>query len=693
MGSPTWDDHEAWDWFHRSNIRATITTHNHTVAKLRKFLLHCTAAAFTILPGIMLTGCATPTETPSQALSQPEQHPGLRLNAQFWADKILHTSNAWAQHQATFSFRLENIPASHVLELISTELNLGYDMDTCGESSVSLVGRNMPLQQVIESLEAQSGANVVFDGDQLTLRCEADQLRVYTLDYLSIARQMNDSSSLSSAIAGNSRELPDRRDTGNRSELLLNNSQQHDLWRHIAAQIDQIIQTQIKPVELSTRERIVDEDEDRAYANTRAPQTRRAQPNLRSATQVSTERRDITTTRKETQSGRVIANPESGTVSVIAKPSQHRRVLQWLEQVQRRVDKQIVIEAVITEISLNDRYERGIDWNVLRQNGITAGLAVQGLNVANPAITFSALRNTANTDANVVLRLLEEFGRTSVLSSPRVVTMNQQAAVLKVIDNRVYFTTDVQTSAPTQNSPAFSTFTTQVQTVPVGFLMTVTPQIADNNAIQLRVRPTLSRIVGFVQDPNPALQQLNIVSRVPEVQTRELESILRLKSGEMALLGGLRQKENASLDRGIPGAPEALNPIAQSATRSENHIELVVLLKATVLDSASNQQHQTTLPYDQPNDKKQHQLAEALAAGFGLYQSEQHRELQYLLELLTQRFPEAPEPIYNLALLQARQGNVEQALAQLTLAEQMCEKLDCTLPFITVRALIQARRP
>jgi general secretion pathway protein D len=642
---------------------------------------------------MMLAGCATPTETPSQALSQPEPHSGLWPNAQFWADKILHTENVWAQNQATFTFRLENISASHVLELISTELNLGYEMDTCGEARVSLVGRNMPLQQVIESLETQSGASVVFEGEQLTLRCEADQLRVYTLDYLSIARQMNDSSSLSSAIAGNSRELPDRRDTGNRSELLLNNSQQHDLWRHVAAQIDQIIQTQIKPVELSTRERIIDEDEDRAYANTRAQQTKRAQPNLRSATQVSTERRDITTTRKETQSGRVIANPESGTVSVIAKPSQHRRVLQWLEQVQRRVDKQIVIEAVITEISLNDRYERGIDWNVLRQSGITAGLAVQGLNVVNPAFTFSALRNTANTDANVVLRLLEEFGRTSVLSSPRVVTMNQQAAVLKVIDNRVYFTTDVQTSAPTQNSPAFSTFTTQVQTVPVGFLMTVTPQIADNNAIQLRVRPTLSRIVGFVQDPNPALQQLNIVSRVPEVQTRELESILRLKSGEMALLGGLRQKENATLDRGIPGAPETLKPIAQSATRSENHIELVVLLKATVLDSASNQQLHSALPERLSSDKKLRQLTEALAMGYGLYQSEQHRELQHLLELLTQRFPKAPEPFYNLALLEARQGNIKQALAQLTLAEAMCEKLDCTLPFITVRALIQARRP
>lgn len=645
-----------------------------------------------LIPLSLLFGCAAPPPIDIEIQQSPVATlPMQGLGAIFWADKVRHSRNLWPAHPATFTFRLENIPASQVLELISTEIQLGYEMDRCGEAQVSLVGRNMPLKQIIESLEQQAGASIRFEGNQLIMRCEADQLRVYTLDYLSIARQMNDSSSLSSAIAGNPRELQNRQETGNRSELMLNNSQQHDLWEDMALQVEQIIQAQIKPVEFSTRERVVDEEEDRAHASTRASRTRRADPNLRSATQVSSARRDITTTRKETRSGRVIVNPESGTISVIATPSQHRRVLQWLEQVQRRVDRQIVIEAVITEISLNDRYERGIDWNVLRQNGITAGLAVQGLNLVNPAVTFTALRNTPDTDAGVVLRLLEEFGQTSVLSSPRVVTMNQQAAVLKVIDNRVYFTTDVQTSAPTQNSPAFSTFTTQVQTVPVGFLMTVTPQIADNNAIQLRVRPTLSRIVGFAQDPNPALQQLNIVSQVPEVQTRELESILRLKSGEMALLGGLRQKESNKLDRGLPGTPELLDTLTQSATRSENHIELVVLLKATVLESATASHRDGPIKTAYPEHADQ--LNNALATGLGLYQAGQHRELKTLLELLQLRFPNSPETHYNMALFQGQQGQVELAIADLDKAEALCIQLTCDLPLLAVRALLQARLP
>ena len=642
----------------------------------------------------VLAGCAAPPPMPSAGTEAKSPLHTLELNAVFWADRILHNSNVWGRHQETFSFRLENIPASQILELLSTELDLGYDMDSCGEAPVSIVGRNMPLQQVIESLEFQAQASVTVDGTQLSMRCETDQLRVYMLDYLSIARQMNDSSSLSSAIAGNPRELPERRETGNRSELQLTNTQQHNLWQNIELQIEQIIQAQVKPIELSTKERLVDEDEDRAYSNSRLQSNNRARPNLRSATQVSSERRDITTTRKETRSGRVIANPESGTVSVIAKPSQHRRVLRWLEQVQRRVDKQIVIEAVITEISLNDRYERGIDWNILRQNGVTAGLAVQGLNLGNPVLTLGALRSTDNTGASVVLRLLEEFGRTSVLSSPRVVTMNQQAAVLKVIDNRVYFTTDVQTSAPTQNSPAFSTFTTQVQTVPVGFLMTVTPQIADNNAIQLRVRPTLSRIVGFVQDPNPALQQLNIVSRVPEVQTRELESILRLKSGEMALLGGLRQKEHNGLNRDIPDSPELLNPLSQSASRSENHIELVVLLKATVLDSASINNSNDLDDLSSPRWAAQKvELGNSLATSLSLYQADQNEALRHLLTLLIQKFPDAPEPLFNLALLESKEGRLLEGLALLDKVDALCKQHQCNMPLLTVRALMKAKTP
>jgi hypothetical protein len=106
----------------------------------------------------VLAGCAAPPPMPSASTEAKSPLHTLELNAVFWADRILHNSNVWGRHQETFSFRLENIPASQILELLSTELNLGYDMDSCGEAPVSIVGRNMPLQQVIESLEFQAQA-------------------------------------------------------------------------------------------------------------------------------------------------------------------------------------------------------------------------------------------------------------------------------------------------------------------------------------------------------------------------------------------------------------------------------------------------------------------------------------------------------------------------------------------------------
>ena len=129
-----------------------------------------------------LGGCAAPPPMPPAGAEAKSQQHTLELNAVFWADRILHHSNMWSRHQETFTFRLENIPASQILELLSTELNLGYDMDSCGEMPVSIVGRNMSLQQVMESLEFQAQASVSVDGTQLSMRCEADQLRVYTLD-------------------------------------------------------------------------------------------------------------------------------------------------------------------------------------------------------------------------------------------------------------------------------------------------------------------------------------------------------------------------------------------------------------------------------------------------------------------------------------------------------------------------------
>ena len=140
---------------------------------------------------------------------------------------------------------------------------------------------------------------------------------------------------------------------------------------------------------------------------------------------------------------------------------------------------------------------------------------------ANPN---SPIGNIAST-----IKLLNQFGNTRVLSSPKLMALNNQTALLKVVDNIVFFHVQAQPAILLTGTAGGqqSTFTTTADTVPVGVIMSLTPQINENGQVTLTVRPTISRVLSFVNDPNPALAAATppIISPVPQIQTREMESV------------------------------------------------------------------------------------------------------------------------------------------------------------------------
>jgi general secretion pathway protein D len=166
------------------------------------------------------------------------------------------------------------------------------------------------------------------------------------------------------------------------------------------------------------------------------------------------------------------------------------------------------------------------------------------------------------------------------------VVLNNQSAV-KVIDNQVYFTIQAETTSR-QNSTT-QTFNSTPISVPISFVMNVTPQISEDDVVSISVRPTISRITGFVNDPNPSLKQAGVVNAVPEIQTREIESVLKVTSGQIAIMGGLMQ-DNVATDRtGVPGLSRI--PFVGDAFSYRNDTtvktELVIFLRPTVIREAS----------------------------------------------------------------------------------------------------------
>ena len=201
--------------------------------------------------------------------------------------------------------------------------------------------------------------------------------------------------------------------------------------------------------------------------------------------------------------------------------------------------------------------------------------------------------NPTSAIGNVLmtLKLLEQFGDVQILSSPKIIAMNNQTAVLKVVDNRVYFTVtvDPELRNAAGDITKVATVETEIHTVPVGFVMNVTPFISVSEEVVLNVRPSISRILGYVNDPNPALAKEGVVNPIPEIQVREMESMLRVNSGQVAIIGGLMQDQIEKRTSGVPGL-SSLPVLGKLFSYQDDKIvktELLVFLRPTVIDNAS----------------------------------------------------------------------------------------------------------
>jgi general secretion pathway protein D len=159
------------------------------------------------------------------------------------------------------------------------------------------------------------------------------------------------------------------------------------------------------------------------------------------------------------------------------------------------------------------------------------------------------------------------------------------------VDNEVYFTISATPGiAATATSPAIEpTYQTSVNTVPIGFLMSVTPQISASGEVILNLRPTISRISGYALDPNPVLAANNLSNPIPIIQTREMESLMRVRSGDIAILGGLMQDAHNDRRDEVPGLNRvpAVGELFRFRDRLNRKSELVVFLRPTVLDDAN----------------------------------------------------------------------------------------------------------
>lgn len=280
-----------------------------------------------------------------------------------------------------------------------------------------------------------------------------------------------------------------------------------------------------------------------------------------------------------TKDGRaIVVNPQAGLVIVRAHPNELREVSTYLDSAQAVMDRQVVIEAKVLEVTLNAGYQSGVNWHLLEMKLNNEGLDTNTKDF-NGIFTFTP---SDEGTFSMVLKLLQDQGRVQVLSSPRISTLNNQKAVIKVGGDK-YFVTNISNTTVAGTTSSDSTQDINMQPFFTGIALDVTPQIGPNGHVTLHIHPIVSKVTA---DDRTFTVSSKEVTNLPLAATsiRESDSIVRAKSGQVIVIGGLMEDNSANYNADTPGIDKTvLNPLFTRKNYSASKTELVILLRPVVV--------------------------------------------------------------------------------------------------------------
>ena len=513
----------------------------------------------TLCVGIVITACG-PTRPPEQSaghITKASVDATNEIPAPISQPTLLPEPKVRPKLE-TYTVIVSEVPAKELLFSIARDAKLNLDIHNDIQGSVTLNAIDQTLPQILERLSQQVDIRYEINNGNLTVRADTPYLRNYRIDYVNMMRESKGTVSVATTLGSTGQGNIGNDSTsgsasggtsssGSNSSLMeVKNTSDNKFWETLGSNIESLL-----------------------FRNV-----------------------DSSNSKSEERKEHVIVNKEAGIIAVRATQKQHKTIQTFLDMVLGNAKRQVMIEATIAEIKLSDRYQAGVDWSLIASDPASGvGIQTDFRNGNLGQTPFSALTLTdtlsGGDQLGITLRALEQFGDVKVLSSPKVMAINNQPALLKVVDNFVYFEMQVDSSIST--NAAITTYDTEVKTVPVGFVMSVTPYINENDVVTLNVRPTISRIIDKVSDPNPAFKAVDVISEVPVIQVREIESVLQINSGDTAIIGGLMQDTVNDSNSGVPFLSKI--PIIGGLFSYEDDLreksELIIFIKPVVIKHAS----------------------------------------------------------------------------------------------------------
>ena len=551
---------------------------------------------------VLLAACGTQPITPStKHIHKAEAEPAAVIPQPIKRTIPLSPPQATPKIE-TYSVVVTNVPAQEILFALARDAKINLDIHGGIQGTVTVNAINQTLPQILSRIARQVDMRYELDNGYLTVMPDSPYLHNYKIDYVNMARDSDGSISNSSLIGSAAPgSAAGGGGAGNNSSLAIKSASKNHFWGTLIQNIKDILHETDKILPDGSSETSVQQIREASSTGTGVQPAggKKSAPKdgiENSPNPVSVEEGGMTVTRRSTfrEAAAVIANPENGLIAVRATGKQHEKIQEFIDQVMTSARRQVLIEATIVEVRLSDRFQQGIDWSKM-----LAAPDTKGFNLSQTGTGLT--RTTADTGTLIVnylnptskfgdiaanISLLESFGNVKVLSSPKLSVMNNQTAMLRVVDNKVYFTVNsTVTPCVGIGCTPIVAYTTTVSTVPVGFTMSVTPQINDSDTVLINIRPSITRLLTDAKDPTP-----NIIDNlIPQTSTREMESVLKIENNQTAVLGGLMEDRMDKLTNEVPllGRIPLLGYLFQNRDDTTVKTELVIFLRPVVIKDAS----------------------------------------------------------------------------------------------------------
>lgn len=487
----------------------------------------------------LLAGCATPPRPQPGSVAVPdsnfkqivrkvEQQNTERVLEQATPTRVLPPLdmndragrvvdvNSSADSGRLYSFRVRNLPIRDALNMFAALNNLNIMVEAGVTGNISASFDNIPLEKAFDLMLSSQG--YAFEITDKVIRVQEFLTKTFSLDYIRVNRTGSSSSSVSGGGTGGGTG-----GGGGSTSGSISSSNDGQFWSELEGQLRAMLSPK----------------------------------------------------------GRMIISRMTGTAQVTDTVPRVREMEQFIHTVRSGMHRQIDLEVRIAEVTLRDDQALGLDWSRLPLNQFGGSLRVNtaitngGGSLQPPPSTVTA--NFLSGHFSAMITALKEQGDVRVVSQPRVRIMNNQTAFVKVGTDQTYFTRTTNRLIQTGGSVVDS-INEAANTVTVGVVMTVTPQISSDGYAMLDISPTMTRLAGTVTSPSGT-------SSAPILEVKQTNTMVRVKHDEVVVLGGLIQEETTDSTRSIPGLGEipGVGKAFGSTYNGTVRKELVIFLVPSIL--------------------------------------------------------------------------------------------------------------